>query len=48
MTDLQKIKEQLKTYGIKNEKELDIALEKNMQQLNIGIMTSDINDKRVG
>ena len=48
MTDLQKIKEQLKTYGIKNEKEHDIALEKNMQQLNIGIMTSDIKDKRVG
>lgn len=48
MTDLKAIKAMLRTYGIKSEKELDVALEKNLNLLNVGAMTCPVNIKQVG
>ena len=42
MVDMANLKEQLKEYGITNEKELDSALKRNLAELDIGIMTSPI------
>lgn len=48
MTDLKAMKAMLRTYGIKSEKELDVALEKNLSLINIGAMTCPVNIKQVG
>lgn len=42
MADIANLKEQLKEYGITNERELDAALKRNLAELDIGIMTSPI------
>lgn len=48
MIDLKAMKAMLRTYGIKSEKELDVALEKNLNLLNVGAMTCPVNIKQVG